>query len=221
MTPAPPPTAVPERATTEWVPSVPVVPAPRPGDDLLVDSGWGATFRDADAALLELARPRPDYVHVVAWLSGHVAALDRVIYPAAGRHLPAARQATDWQRARTRSLERTLRRLHAHLNGDASAPLRELHRLHSQLLQTLAEHNEGALDLLVRLQQALPAQDFEGLMARYEAGMQNGPTRPHPGIRHSGLAGQLAYRAAAVCDRVLDVLDSRAVHAAPRPPESA
>ncbi len=178
-------------------------------------------FRGADAATREMARPAPNYPDVVAWLSGHVAALDRVISPAVSRHLSWARRATTMQQARTRQLERTLRRLHAHLNGDAGTPLPELHRLHSQLLQTLAEHDHGAQALILQLQQSLAAQDFQGLIDRYEAGSRHGPTRPHPGISHSGLVGHLAYRAAAVCDRVLDVLDSRAVHPIPRPHEPA
>ena len=77
---------------------------------------------------------------------------------AAACELPAARRATATQRKRTRELERTVRQLHAHLNGDASTPLRELHRLHRQLLQTLADHHQGAQALPRQLQQCLPAQ---------------------------------------------------------------
>ena len=215
MTPAPAPTLVPEHATTERIPSPTVVPVPPAGDDLPVDSSSAGTFPNADAAARELARPGPNYTDVVAWLSGHVAGLDRVIYPMADRELPEARQATAMQRNRSRQLERIVRRLHAHLNGDAGTPLRELHRLHRQLLQTLAEHHQGAQALLRQLQQSLPAQDFQRLIAQYEASSQHGPTRPHPSIAHSGLVGQLSYAAAALCDRVLDVLDSRAVHPLP------
>ena len=220
MTSAPAPTVVLDHTTTEPIPSLTVVPVPRAADDH-VDSSSAGTFLDADAAARELARPRPDYTDVVAWLSRHVAGLDRVIYPAADRQLPAARQGTAMQRDRTRRLERIVRQLHAHLYGDASTPLRELHRLHRQLVQTLAEHHQGAQALLRQLQQSLPTHDFQDLVVRYEASSEHGPTRPHPSIAHFGLVGQLSYAAAALCDRVLDVLDSRAVHPLPSAHRSA
>ncbi len=169
----------------------------------------------------ELGRLRPDYVDVVAWLSQHLAALDRVVYPAAVRQLPSARRAITVQRAGSRDLEQALRRLHAHLNGDAKAPRRELSQLHSQLLQALQRHSQGQQKLLEQLEQSLPEQDWNGLAARYHASLGRGPTRPHPHVPHAGLAGRLAYRAAALCDRVLDVLDSRPLHPVPPGPSPA
>ena len=223
MTPAPAPATAlaPEHTTTERIPSPAVVPVPRAADDLPVDSGSAGTFLDADAAARELARPGPNYTDVVAWLSGHVAGLDRVIYPMADRELPKARQATAMQRNRSCQLEQIVRRLHAHLNGDAGTPLRELHRLHRQLVHSLDEHHQGVQALLRQLQSSLPDQDFQRLIAQYEASSQHGPTRPHPSIAHAGLVGQLSYAAAALCDRVLDVLDSRAVHPFPGAHRSA
>ena len=219
--PAPATALAPEHTTTERIPSPTVVPVPRAADDVPVDCSSAGTFVDADAAARELARPSPNHTDVIAWLSGHLAGLDRVIYPAADRQLPTARQATAMQRQRTRQLERIVRQLHAHLNGDASTPLRELHRLRRQLLLTLAEHHQGAQALLRQLQQSLPDQDFQRLIAQYEASSQHGPTRPHPSIAHAGLVGQLSYAAAALCDRVLDVLDSRAMHPVPGAHRSA
>jgi hypothetical protein len=223
MAPAPAPALTCERipeqqgtpASRPEAPSaVPVVPVPRPASDLVMRRRSGVAQIPAVAAE-ELGRLRPDYVDVVAWLSEHLAALHRVVYPAAARQLPSARRALTVQRAGSRDLEQALRRLHAHLNGDADAPRRELSQLHSQLLQALQRHSQGEHKLLERLEQSLPEQDWNGLAARYRASLGHGPTRPHPHVPHSGLAGRLAYRAAALCDRVLDVLDSRPVHPVP------
>lgn len=200
--------AIPSPRTTS-----PGVPSPTPGGDLQPATSRTAAFLTAaPAAAEELARTRPRYTDVVAWLSGHLAALDGLVYPAAIRSLPQARRSINAQRARSRDLERQLRRLHAHLNGDGSAPRRELTRLHDQLQQTLASHSEGERGLLAQLQQALDVQDWEHLSSRYRASLRHGPTRPHPSIPRS----RLAYRAAAVTDRLLDVLESRPVHPVPR-----
>ncbi len=108
----------------------PRVPFPTPGGDLQPGTFPSAAFlAAARAAAEELARTRPTYTDVIAWLSGHLAALDVLVYPAAIQSLPQARRSINVQRACSRDLERQLRRLHAHLNGDASAPLRELDRL--------------------------------------------------------------------------------------------
>ena len=175
-------------------------------------AGEDATFSVAAATARALDQARPQYTDVVVWLSQHLAALDRVVYPAAARQLPHAGQVIHAQQTRGRDLERVLRRLHAHLNGDGSAPLRELTGLHRQLLQTLGEHSQGERRLLERLSCALPAQDWDRLTARYRASLAHGPTRPHPFTPHAGVAGRVASRAAAAVDRLLDVLESRPVH---------
>lgn len=188
------------------------VPAPRP-------AGEDTTFRATSAVTRALDQVRPEYADVVVWLSQHLAALDRVVYAAAARQLPQSRHAIRAQRASGRDLERVLRRLHAHLNGDGSAPLRELTLLHRQLQQTLRKYSEGERRLLEHLSRALPAQDWDRLTARYRASLAHGPTRPHPFTPHAGVAGRLASRAAAAVDRLLDVLESRPVHRLRSQPE--
>ena len=222
MTAALTPGAVPSSTAGQLGGSRPVavvVPAPRPAGELTAGAAEDTTLRVASAAARALDQARPEYADVVGWLSRHLAALDRVVYPAAARQLPHARPVIHAQRARGRELERVLRGLHAHLNGDGSAPLRELPRLHSQLQQTLREHSQGERRLHEQLRRTLPAQDWERLTVRYRATLAHGPTRPHPFNPHAGLAGRLAYRAAAAVDRLLDVLESRPVHPLPPQPE--
>lgn len=184
--------------------------APTPAHNLVAGNPPAAAFLAAPAATQELARPRPDYADVVAWLSGHVAALDRLVYPAAIRYLPQAERDVTVQRARSRDLARKLRRLHAHLGGDSSAPLRELHRLHDSCCRRWWSTAKASGGCSRSFSRRWPPRT--GSADPPNTRPACGTARPHPSIPRS----RLVYRAAATADRLLDVLDSRTVHPVPQ-----
>ncbi len=83
----------------------------------------------AEVALASAGRGDRD---AIAWLSEHVATLDRVVYPVAARHLPVACSALRSQRERSRALALLLRRLHAQLDGDGATGAEDVPSLRAQ-----------------------------------------------------------------------------------------
>lgn len=171
----------------------------------------------AEVALASAGRGDRD---AIAWLSEHVATLDRVVYPVAARHLPVACSALRSQRERSRALALLLRRLHAQLDGDGAAAPEDVPSLRRTVLAALHEHTAGEREMTAELRAALTAAQWQSLAGSYAARLQHGPTRPHPHTPRSGLAGRIAYRVSALVDRVLDVLDSRAARPVPVVPAS-
>ena len=167
-----------------------------------------ATLDAVDAGAL------PD-ADVVAWLSEHLAALERVVQPALRRMLPD-RQLLHAQHVRTRELERALRRLHQRTSGDGGAMHLPLDLVRDQVRDRLAAHVHGEQLLEAELRATLTDPEWDELAARYGRVVEAAPTRPHPAAPHSGWTGRLAFGVLARLDRLLDDLDARAVHEPPR-----
>ncbi len=191
-------------------PSAAVSPLPRPR--AAIDTFPLQHLFDAPtAAALALASAGRGDRDAIAWLSEHLATLDRVIYPVAARHLPAASAALHSQRHLSRTLALLLRRLHAQLDGDGATAAEDVASLRRAVLAALREHTAGDREMTAELRAALTAQQWQDLTGRYTSRLQRGPTRPHPHTPRTGLSGRLAYRVSALVDRTLDVLDSRAI----------
>lgn len=152
----------------------------------------------------------------MVWLSVHIATLDRVIYPAAARHLRGTAELRA-QQAATHRLALLVRRLHAQLAGDGAAEFEDVPALRRHVLEALRQHSAGERDLLTRLREQLTDSQWSELTVQYAERLQRGPTRPHPHRPRTGAAGRLAYRFTAWTDHVLDVLDSRPVRPIPVP----
>jgi hypothetical protein len=107
-------------------PAVPVpdaaVPAQRPASDTVPEPDVFAVPDAAERALSGAIRSDRD---AVAWLSAHIASLDRVMYPAAGRHLHGTDELRP-QRGATHRLALLVRRLHAQLGGDGAVAAEDL-----------------------------------------------------------------------------------------------
>lgn len=191
-----PSTALPvQRASTDTLPPPDLCAVPVAADRALS----GAVHGDRDA---------------VTWLSAHIATLDRVIYPAAGRYLRGS-DGLRAQRAATHRLALLVRRLHGQLDGNGAAVREDVPALRRAVLAALREYSLAERDLLTRLREALTARQWTELTGRYAEHLRRGPTRPHPHARRTGVSGRAAYRLATWADHVLDVLDSRAVRPVP------
>ena len=152
---------------------------------------------------------------VVAWLSEHLTALERVVYPAARRALPDRRALHD-QQSRSHDLEHALRRLHQRVNGDGGAMHLPVARLREEVRDLLAQHVAGERRLEAQLRAVLMPAAWDDLAARYRRVADAAPTRPHPHAPHVGWTGRVAHGVLAQLDRLLDGLDARPVHDAPR-----
>jgi hypothetical protein len=170
------------------------------------------------AAAAELDAAEPDLRSVIAWLSAHSAALERVVYPAAAANVLngsgiAARV--------TREMENALLSLHQVVSGDARRGTALLPAAVSHVRAHLDEHLSALAALTRDLEAAIPVDSWSRLLGWYAEALALAPSRPHPHAPHSGWAQHLAFTVTASVDRVLDALDSRVVARVPEQRASA
>jgi hypothetical protein len=145
----------------------------------------------------------------VVRLSGHLAAMQRTVYPAARRQLGADLNLLRQCRAHARETGWALRLLHCHLAGDGAAGGRKPEHVHGWLEQCLAGYRPAERALVAWMEERLTAGERELLALGYRTALARAPTRPHPRGPHTGWPGGLAFRLHAFWDRVLDGIDSR------------
>jgi hypothetical protein len=196
-------------------------PGPQPGRGLSTRNDpiavlIKATYVAATEAVSGNARAG-DY-QALARLSGHLAAMQRAVYPVARRRLGENQQLLKECRAEARQAEWALRLLECHLAGDASATSRELETVHGWLGQRLDAYRSAERVLVAQVEERLTAPEREHLAHSYRAALAHAPSRPHPRGPHAGWAGRLAFWLHACWDAVLDTMDSRPRVAALREP---
>ncbi len=145
----------------------------------------------------------------LSWLSGHLAAMHRAVYPAARRRLGENQQLLRRCRAEARETAWALRVLQSHLAGDGGTGARQPGIADTWLQQCLDEYRSAEHALIAWLQARLTAQEHEHLAAAYRAALTRAPTRPHPRGPHTGWPGHAAFRFHALWDGLLDGVDSR------------
>ncbi|MDX6339479.1 MAG: hypothetical protein QOG05_6819 [Streptosporangiaceae bacterium] len=145
----------------------------------------------------------------VARLSGHLAAMQRAVYPAAGRRPGENRQLLQRCRAEARETGWALRVLECHLTGNGVIAAREPGTVERWIEQCLDEYRAAEQALIAWMQERLTARECEELALGYRAALARAPTRPHPRGPHAGWPGWIAFRFHVLWDRVLDGVDSR------------
>jgi len=170
-----------------------------------------ATIEAAHERALRALSDNRAPLDAVVWLSAHLAAMDRVVYPAVRRHVAGADSAVREQERLSSELQHTLRTLEQVLSGDATARRLGHAALIDHLVTLLSTHAAEEHQLLDALGRAVGADEADRLMARYERAVTVGPTRPHPHTPHEGLAVRTQFILNKWRDHVLDVLDARHV----------
>jgi hypothetical protein len=155
--------------------------------------------------LLDTAGTAP--LDVVAWLSAHLAALERAIYPVAKQALPDGQQIVASNREIAGRLTRTLRVVERHHSGDVLAAGLNSERLVASLRELVEEHHRAEAQLVDRLMDKLSPAEQTDLIASYESALEHAPTRPHPHLSRGGLM----FRLDGLRDRILDAMDGRHV----------
>jgi hypothetical protein len=164
------------------------------------------THAEAEAQrLLRTAGTAP--LDVVAWLSAHVAALDRAVYPVAKKSLPDGGAIVKQHREIIDRLARNLRVIERHQSGDVLASGLNSDRMLAELRALVDEHVIAETQLVERLVGALSDAAQSRLIASYETALSHAPTRPHPHI-HRGI---VMFRLDGMRDRILDAMDGRHV----------
>jgi hypothetical protein len=163
-------------------------------------------FAEAEAErLLDTDGAAP--LDVVAWLSAHLAALDRTVYPVAKRAIPDGPRLVAQQREVSGRLARLLRVVERRHSGDVLASGLSSDRLTTSLRTLLDEHHATEREMLDRLATALDDDAKTALVESYESAMRHAPTRPHPHLSRGGLM----FRFDSLRDRILDAMDGRHV----------
>lgn len=159
----------------------------------------------------EQALEGPDHGRsaAVAWCSAHLAAVDRVLYAAALRHLRRQRPAVRAARAVDHVLQQALCRLDRQAMGDVTLADVPVAVLVAQVQHALDAHAEAESVLVTGLERALSRRERQALAQRLEAAMNTAPTRPHPHTPHTPLSPLVSWCDALV-DRARDVMDNRA-----------
>jgi hypothetical protein len=155
--------------------------------------------------LLDTAGTAP--LDVVAWLSAHLAALDRSVYPTARRALPDGSRLVANNRAIAVRLTRTLRVVERRHSGDGLASGLNADRLFSNLRSLVDEHHVAEGQLIDRMMEVLSDTEQDALISSYESALEHAPTRPHPHLHRGGLM----FRIDGLRDRILDAMDGRNV----------
>jgi hypothetical protein len=145
----------------------------------------------------------------VARLSGHLAAMQRIVYPAASRRLGEDQHRVRRCRAEARETAWALRVLQSHLSGDGGGGARLPGPEQLWLGECLAEYRLAEQALIAWMHERLTVAEGEQLALGYRAALRRAPTRPHPRGPHSGWPGRMAFRLHVVWDGVLDGVDSR------------
>lgn len=147
-------------------------------------------------------------VAAVAWSSAHLAAVDRVLYPAVLRHLPEHRQAVRATRALDRRLQQAVFRLDRRVTGDSTLHGVPLATLVLQAREALRGHAYAEAFLIDELTGVLTEREQQVLAQRLAVAMGAAPTRPHPYSRHTPLSPLVGWCDALV-DRARDAMDNR------------
>lgn len=145
----------------------------------------------------------------IAQLSGHLATMRRVVYPAAVRWLHVDPWLPAAFIAAAREAEWALRLFECCLSGEASAASLQIDTVQAALEQRLGSYRSVERMLLAQLKKRMPVQERRRIAGDYRVVATAAPTRPHPRGPHLGPLGGLAFRFHSFWDRVLDTADSR------------
>ena len=162
--------------------------------------------------------PSENTFAAVTWASAHLAAVERVLYPAACRALPEGAEQVRAQKQVDHRLQLVLWELDRRLTGDVHLRRVPVQVLEDGVRRALQAHVRGETRLVTALSQVLSPQQQRELADRLATALMRSPTRPHPDTRHGRLGGGMAFWFDGVVDRVRDSLDSRIVPTPHRTP---
>jgi len=176
-------------------------------------TGPATAFFTGCAGLDALTDTPARHADAVAWLSAHLATLTTVVIPVARHALSTEGTLLTRHQRHVHAVEHDLRRLHGRLSGDSAMAHLSVEHVHADLLEHLRAQRDAQLQVATRLQATLPADAWSELVGRYTRQGLRAPTRPHPHLPHGRIGGPVAQHLTRAADRLLDVLDSRPVHA--------
>jgi hypothetical protein len=176
--------------------SIGLVPAAGTAGHVLVMDGY-----DAEDA----------YDAEVATLSGHLAAVEAVLYPVARKRLDGGRAEVAAQQRLSRRIERLMRLIEGHFYGEVHAIDMRVEPLQRRLAQLVEDSRRSELDLARRLDATLTTAQRHAVAQDFTAARKHAPTRPHPYTPHTRGLARFAFHVCSMWDRAFDVMDNRKV----------
>ena len=161
------------------------------------------------AALAALDDPEAGALRAVTWSSAHLAAVGRVVYPAARKALPDGPSRVRALLEVDRRLQQALWRLDRHMTGDVHLSHLPEEVLLDRVREWLERHDELERPLVADLAAAVGEQREKELVAKLAAVMPHAPTRPHPDTPRFLVLSTLAFKIDALADHLRDVMDNR------------
>ena len=147
----------------------------------------------------------------VATLSGHLAAVEAVLYPVARRRLDGGRDEVAAQQRLSRRIERLMRLIEGHFYGEVHAIDMRVEPLQRQLAQLVQTSRRSESDLARRLDATLTTAQRRAVAEDFAAAIKHAPTRPHPYVPHTRVLARFAFHVCSLWDRAFDVMDNRHV----------
>ena len=159
---------------------------------------------------LDLAhRSKPRILADIGHTAVHLAAVERVILPAAARRLPDGASRAARMRACGQELCAAMHHLDRHLTGDYVFVQASTERLTQQMQDLADRHGEMERETLSALATTLSDDELLQLCRRYHQTAMKVPTRPHPRLTRRGPLAGLLGRAVGVIDGLRDLVDNR------------
>jgi hypothetical protein len=147
----------------------------------------------------------------VATLSGHLAAVEAVLYPVARKRLDGGRAEVAAQQRLSRRIERLMRLIEGHFYGEVHAIDMRVEPLQRRLAQLVEDSRRSELDLARRLDATLTTAQRHAVAQDFTAARKHAPTRPHPYTPHTRGLATFAFHVCSMWDRAFDVMDNRKV----------
>ena len=175
----------------------------------------------ATAPHRDLTRPRETYADTDGFLasaSRHLAAVEVVLLRPVSRAVPDGELLVQRYLGAARRLELTLALVKARLYGEAHAIYLPWQELWAVVERQLHAQNQAERELVSALLTHGPPAELDLMAQRVFDAETKAPTRPHPHLPHTGMAGTVARRVFAVADRFWDTAEGRVVPEPVRPP---
>ena len=165
------------------------------------------------------SRPRDANERIDVYLaaaSKHLHAVDAVLLPAVGSHLPDSGHLVHDYLHAERELELALAHVKAREYGSALEVGETWDDVWTDVLDAAAGQRVRELDIVDKLSEALDGQVLDELTQSLHRAEAVAPTRPHPYVPHTGLPGWVARKVMHTADAFWDETEGRMVPEAQR-----
>ncbi|WP_372729988.1 hypothetical protein [Nocardioides sp.] len=181
-------------------------------------------LEEASAMASPPGQPRKGYEDVDTFLaaaSKHLNAVDAVFLPEVRSQVPHGVRYVREYLAVARGLELALNHVKARAYGSVFQMGRPWSEVWAEVQEALDVQRRSEFMLAERIALVLDETEIVRLADRLHAAERAAPTRPHPYLPHTGVAGRVARRVVHTVDSFWDTVEGRMIPEPVRPPHAA